>query len=96
MKKPTDCKSITEIRNEIDHIDRSILELLSHRLEFVAEIVKFKTDQNSVIAHERQLEVYTKRRQWASELNLDPDFIENIFKQLVQHNIEKELRLLKE
>ena len=95
MKTPADCQNITEIRNEIDHIDRSILELLSHRQEFVEAIVKFKTDQDSVIAHERQMEVYAKRRQWATELGLDPDFIEKIFKQLVHHNIEKELRLLK-
>ena len=95
MKNPKECENITEIRNEIDHIDRSVLELLSKRQEFVEEIVKFKTDQDSVIAPERQLEVYAKRRQWASELSLDPDFIEHIFKQLVQHNIEKELRLLK-
>ena len=95
MKKPTDCSSITEIRNEIDSIDRSILELLASRQEYVEEIVKFKTDEDSVIAKDRQLEVYAKRRQWAQELGLSVDFIEHLFQQLVQHNIERELKLLK-
>ena len=95
MKKPGSCKNIVEVRNEIDKIDRSIMELLANRQEFVEEIVRFKTDENSVIAKDRQLEVFSKRRQWAEELGLDPDFIEYIFRQLVKHNIEKELKLLK-
>lgn len=95
MKKAASCKSINEIRNEIDRIDHSLLELLASRQEYVEEIVKYKTDQNSVIAHDRQSEMYTKRRHWAEELGLNPDFTEHFFKLLVQHNIEKELKLLK-
>ena len=95
MKKPGSCININEIRNEIDRIDRSVLELLASRQEYVEEIVKYKTDQDAVIAHDRQLEVYANRRQWAAELGLCPDFIEQIFKYLVEHNIKKELKLLK-
>ena len=95
MKKPSACNTIEEIRNEIDHIDHSILKLLANRQEFVEEIVKYKTDQDSVIAQDRQKEVYAQRREWANDLQLNADFIENIFKQLVQHNIERELKLLK-
>jgi isochorismate pyruvate lyase len=94
MKTPDACKNITEIRNEIDLIDHSILKLLALRQEFVEEIVKYKTDKDSVIAHDRQLVLYAKRRQWAEESGISPDFIEQFFKQLVQHNIEKELKLL--
>lgn len=95
MKKPEDCSSIAEIREEIDKIDRSIMELMAKRQEYVEEIVKYKTDPSSVIARERQLEVFATRRKWAEELGLSPDFIELLFKHLVQHNIEKELKLLK-
>lgn len=95
MKKPEDCSSIAEIREEIDKIDRSILELMAKRQEYVEEIVKYKTDSTSVIARERQLKVYSDRRKWAAELGLSPDFIELLFKHLVQHNIERELKLLK-
>jgi chorismate mutase-like protein len=95
MKTPASCKNITEIRNEIDLIDHLILKLLATRQEFVEEIVKYKTDKDSVIARDRQLSMFAKRRQWAEESGLDPDFIEEIYKQLVHHNIEKELKLLK-
>ncbi|WP_321285863.1 chorismate mutase [uncultured Sunxiuqinia sp.] len=95
MKKPSACNTIEGIRNEIDHIDLSILKLLANRQEFIEEIVKYKTDQDSVIAEDRQKEVYAQRREWANDLQLNAAFIENIFKQLVQHNIERELKLLK-
>lgn len=94
MKQAKHCNNISEIRIEIDKIDESILILLANRQEYVEEIVKFKTDSNSVIAADRQREVYAQRRQWAEELGLSPDFIEQIFKQLVKHNIEKELKIL--
>jgi len=95
MKRPEDCSTITEIRDEIDRIDRAILKLMAERQTYVEEIVKYKTDQDAVFARERQLEVYANRRKWAEKLELSPDFIESLFKQLVQHNIEKELKLLK-
>ncbi len=95
MKKPSAYNTIEDIRNEIDHIDLSILKLLANRQEFIEEIVKYKTDQDSVIAEDRQKEVYAQRREWANDLQLNAAFIENIFKQLVQHNIERELKLLK-
>ncbi|MGQ8337520.1 chorismate mutase [Sunxiuqinia sp. A32] len=95
MKKPAACESINDVRNEIDRIDRAVVELLSERQGYVEEIVKFKSDRDSVIANDRQESMCAERREWASELDLSPDFIEQLFRQLIQHNIEKELKLLK-
>ena len=95
MKNPESCKSIEEIREEIDGIDYQILKLFSERYEFVKEIVKFKTDEASVIAENRQKEVIAKRREWAEELGLNPDLFEDIFWTLIHYNVRKELELLK-
>ena len=49
MTNPENCKSIEEIRVAIDGIDYQIMKLFSERYEFVKGIVKFKTDEASVI-----------------------------------------------
>ncbi len=95
MKNPQNCKNIEEIRDAIDGIDFQIMKLFSERYEFVKEIVKFKTDEASVIAEIRQKQVIEKRREWAVELGLNPDLFEDIFWTLMRYNVRKELEILK-
>jgi len=95
MKNPESCKSIEEVREAIDEIDYQIMKLFSQRYDFVKEIVKFKTDEASVIAENRQAEVIAKRREWAVELGLSPDLFEDIFWTLMRYNVTKELEILK-
>jgi isochorismate pyruvate lyase len=71
------------------------MKLFSERYEFVKEIVKFKTDEASVIAETRQKQVIEKRREWAVELGLNPDLFEDIFWTLMRYNVRKELEILK-
>ncbi|MDD2306300.1 MAG: chorismate mutase [Prolixibacteraceae bacterium] len=95
MKNPESCKNIEEVREAIDEIDYQIMKLFSQRYDFVKEIVKFKTDEASVIAESRQKEVIEKRREWAVELGLNPDLFEDIFWTLMRYNVTKELEILK-
>jgi isochorismate pyruvate lyase len=53
MKKPVECTNIDEIRNEIDAIDKQIIELLGKRLKYVTEIVRFKKDEEDILAKKR-------------------------------------------
>ena len=94
MTNPENCKNIEEIREAIDGIDYQIMELYSKRYEFVKAIVKFKSDEASVVAKERQKEVIEKRREWAIKLGLNPDFIEEIYWKLMNSNVQKELEIL--
>lgn len=95
MKNPENCKSIEEIREAIDEIDYQILKLYQERYAFVKEIVKFKTDEASVIAENRQEEVIAQRRVWAVELGLNPDLFEKIYRTLIHFNVQKELEILR-
>jgi isochorismate pyruvate lyase len=95
MRDPKQCKNIDEIREGIDDLDIQIIELLSRRLEFVKEIVKFKIDEEDIVATERQKEVIRLRRKWAENRELDPDLIENIYKALMQFNVQKELKIFR-
>lgn len=93
MKEAKDCQNIHEIRSGIDKIDYQILELFQKRLEYVREIVKFKTNQEGIVARDRQLEVFRKRREWAQKLELDPDLYEEIYKMLINWNVKKEMEI---
>ncbi len=96
MKEPKSCNTIEEVRNEIDSIDRKIMELLADRQEYVHEVVRFKTeDEESVIAESRQNQLYKQRREWAKELGLSPDMIEEVYRSMIRHNIQREFEIQK-
>jgi len=94
MKKPEECKTIEEIRSEIDELDKQIITLISTRYSFVKEIVKFKSNAIDVRAQKRYDEVFTLRRQWAEERNINPDVIEEIYKTLVHYFIDEQIKIL--
>ena len=95
MKRPQECKNIEEVRNEIDSIDREILNLLGKRFGFVKEVVKYKAPtKDSIIAQERYNFVLDQRKKWAIEEGLDPQVIEQMYKLLIEHFISEELKLI--
>jgi len=95
MKEAKQCQNIEEIRDIIDQIDYQILELFGKRFEYVKAIVKFKSDQEEIVARDRQLEVLQKRKEWAKEFGLDPKLFEEIYKILINWNVQKELELFR-
>lgn len=95
MKEAKQCQNIEEIREIIDQIDYQIFELFGKRFEYVKAIVKFKSDQEEIVARDRQLEVLQKRKEWANEFGLDPELFEEIYKTLINWNVQKELELFR-
>ena len=92
--KPQSCENIQEIRDAIDTIDQGILQLFVERLEYVKEIVKFKRpDEEGIIARDRKEEVLKLRKEWAKEGGLDPKLIEDIFRLVIDKNIEIQLEI---
>jgi isochorismate pyruvate lyase len=95
-KKAFECENISEIRLEIDALDREIVGLIGQRFEYVKAASKFKTSATSVKAPERFEAMLAQRRDWAIEEGLNPDAIERLFNNLVTHFIEEEMRHWKE
>jgi isochorismate pyruvate lyase len=85
-----------EIRNQIDLIDQEIIRLFAQRSDYVHEIVKYKTDEESVIAIDRKEMVIKQRSEWAESLGLNKDTFRDLYTRLLQQNISEELQLLKE
>ena len=92
MKKPEECMDMQEIRKEIDTIDKSIIELLGNRFEYVKAASKFKTDETAVKAPERFAAMLVQRRKWAEENGLSADVIEEMYRRLVNYFIDEELK----
>ena len=93
-KTPSECISKDEIREQIDRIDQEIISLFAARFQYVSEIVKYKTDVESVMVQERKDHVIKIRGEWAEKHGLDKDTFEQIYRFLVDHNIGKELEML--
>ena len=90
MKRPEECESLNEVRAEIDGIDREILTQLGRRAGYVHAAARFKATEEAVAAPERQAAMLRTRREWAVEEDLDPDFIERLYRELIAYFIERE------
>ncbi len=95
MKNPGDCSNIDEIRNEIDAIDRNIINLLGERLLFIKAIVRFKKSKEDVMARKRYAQVLEERRKWAAEQGIDPDIVEKAYRTLMDYFIEEQKKMMK-
>ena len=93
-KNPSECTCKEDIREQIDRIDREIIALFGLRFQYVSEIVKYKTDVESVVAQHRKDHVIKVRGEWAEKHGLDKDTFEQIYRFLVDHNIGKELEMM--
>ena len=91
---PQECKTIEEIRSEIDRLDRQIIDLFAERFQYVLAIVKFKQTAEDIVAQPRYDEVIATRGQWAAEKGLSAEVIESIYCKLLNYSISEEHKLI--
>jgi isochorismate pyruvate lyase len=92
MKTPNQCKNMADIRAEIDRLDRQVVALLGQRFAYVKSASKFKTSEITVKAPERFNAMLGQRRVWAEEEGLNADAIEKMYRDLVNHFIDEEMK----
>jgi isochorismate pyruvate lyase len=95
MKNPEECENMIDIRTEIDLLDRQVVALFGKRFDYVKAASKFKTSETSVKAPDRLRSMLQQRRAWAEEEGLNPDAIEKMYKDLVNHFIAEEMKYWK-
>ena len=91
MIKPEECVNIQQVRAEIDRIDKTIIDLIGSRYQYVKAAAQFKTSESSVKAPERFTSMLLQRREWAEGQGLNPDVIANLYTDLVTYFINEEL-----
>jgi isochorismate pyruvate lyase len=92
MASPEDCKTLQDVRSEIDALDEEIIRLLGRRAGYVHAAARFKTSEEHVAAPDRQAAMMQVRRAWAQREGLSPDVIEEIYRRLIAYFIEREIR----
>ena len=74
---------------EVD--EGEIVTLIGERAGYVRAAAKFKTSAADVRAAERFAAMLRQRRTWAEERGLDPDMIEKLYRDMVNHFIQQEM-----
>lgn len=83
-------KDMSEVREEIDRLDREIVPLLLERLHYIREAGRIKEDRNVVRDTWRIEDVVKKARATSDGLGGNSDFIETIYRHLIEQSIAYE------
>ncbi len=85
------CESLAQIRERIDALDRSIVEFLAQRGEYVRQAAAFKRDAADVRAPDRAAAVIDNAGRMAAEAGADRAVIERIYREIVAAYTDAEL-----
>ena len=89
--KSTFNKEIIPLRTNIDDIDSQILCLLAQRQLQVEEVVKLKKKHHIPVYHPaREEDLLSKLRIQAGKANLDPDFMETLYRVILRQSRVKQ------
>jgi isochorismate pyruvate lyase len=85
------CSTLAEARNEIDSVDRGIVELIAKRNEYIKQIAHFKTSVEEVKAEDRIADVIAHVREQAISLGLSPNLINDLYVRMIDEMVESEI-----
>jgi chorismate mutase len=90
-----DTNPMEEIRQQIDEVDRGLLEILSRRMHLVEKIGSFKKQTNvAAFQLERWQEIIASRPIWAKAFQLNPEVVVELFRVIHEESIRKQTELL--
>ena len=83
--------TLEKVREEISEVDDEILQLMARRMELAGLILEEKRKQGLQINDDRQNELVLKRAMdRATELNVDPAGVKEIFSVLIRMSIDRQ------
>lgn len=86
-----ECNTLEEARNEIDSVDKEIVELIAKRNEYIKQIAHFKTSVEEVKAEERIADVIANVREQAISLGLSPNLVNDLYVRMIDEMVESEI-----
>jgi chorismate mutase / prephenate dehydratase len=87
--------SLEEIRRIIDDLDDTIVKALGERQKIVQKVITGKLERADEIRDpEREEKVLEKIRQKAPEAGMDPFFLEQLFREIIQHSVRYQTHAL--
>ncbi len=84
------CKTLGEVRSNIDRLDREIVHLIAERSHYVHEAARFKANPAQVEAPERAEAVVRKAMATAEQEGLSPKIAEATYRAMIRAFIDYE------
>ncbi|MEM1006581.1 MAG: chorismate mutase [Pseudomonadota bacterium] len=92
---PQDCKSMQELRPQIDKLDSQLIDLLAMRASYIDRASELKPGEGlPARIPDRVEDVVHRVRAHADELGMDPDLAERLWRILIDWSIAREERVL--
>ena len=95
-REPKDCRSMDEVRAEIDRIDQSLVDLIGERFAYVDRAWQLKQSPAEARVPWRIQQVIDKVRARAAAKNLPPELAEALWRQMIGWFIQYEEEKLKD
>ncbi|WDI31661.1 chorismate mutase [Hyphococcus flavus] len=96
MKKAADCKTMDEVRTEIDRVDRALVDLLAERWTYVDRAWVFKRSAAEASVPWRNRDVIEKVRSRANTAGMPPEMAEALWRLIIGWGIQYEEERLRE
>jgi chorismate mutase/prephenate dehydrogenase len=78
---------LNKLREQIDSVDKALIEVFAKRLELVKEVGKVKSEIGTpVYVPEREKALLQKRRDEAAQKGINPDLIEDVLRRLMRES----------
>ncbi|MBK4765256.1 MAG: bifunctional chorismate mutase/prephenate dehydrogenase [Pantoea sp. Brub] len=78
---------LIELRNQVDNIDKSLIELLSKRLKLITKIGEIKSHYGlPIYIPERESSILESRRKEAEEFGISPNLIEDVLRRIFRES----------
>jgi isochorismate pyruvate lyase len=87
---PEHCQDMTELRRQIDRVDRALVALLARRQTYIERAAVLKRDRSRVRDEARIADVIAKVLDEASRRGLNADIAEPVWRLLVERSIAHE------
>ena len=95
MRAPSDCRDMTDLRAEIDRIDRALVALLAERARYIDRAIQIKPQAGlPARIDSRVSEVLAQVRAHATEQGLDPNLAQGLWTQIIEWSIAREETVL--
>lgn len=88
-------ENLAELRRQIDEIDENLLELLAKRMRISREIGVYKKEHNMpILQAPRYSEILEKRANMGEAMELNPDFIKEILKEIHEESVRQQMIIM--
>lgn len=90
---PKACLLMSELRPQIDRLDRDLVGMIAERLGYIARAAELKSERGTVRDEARIEAVIANVRNAADVAGIDPAFVEAVWRVMVERSIAHELIL---